>query len=405
MPGRSSLYWAERTPERRRPRREAFRDDREADVVIIGGGLTGTSAAFVFANAGWRTVLLEADRIARGSTAAGAGVIVPEPDSSFADAERVCGRRVARAAWQAARQGALEFGAALERLSIRCDLSHAPVLINATTADAASSLRREQAARKAAGLEAPWLSPQAVAKEVGIESAGAIRIRDAFVFDPVKAALGLAQAAENKGAQIFERSAVTRTRFTRKYADVVLGSGTIRTRAVFVATGGPGALFGSLRRHVRESLGHVVVTDPWSAPMRRSAGARASIVTEAGERPHLWRWLPDGRALLAGGRVAVSRSARADKAIVRETAELMYELSVRYPAMSGLPVASGWQVPIVSTLDGLPWIGAHRNYPFHFFAVALGWHGDAWAWLAAKAALRAFSNESRPEDAAIGFGR
>ena len=83
----------------------------------------------------------------------------------------------------------------------------------------------------------------------------------------------------------------------------------------------------------------------------------------------------------------------------------MYELSVRYPVISGLPAAWGWRVPVVSTADGLPWIGAHRNYPFHFFAVAFGWHGDALAWFAAKAALRYLRDEPAKDDAAFGWLR
>ena len=83
----------------------------------------------------------------------------------------------------------------------------------------------------------------------------------------------------------------------------------------------------------------------------------------------------------------------------------MYELSLRYPAISGLPAHWGWEQPVVTTPDGLPWIGPHRNYPFHFFALAFGWHGDALAWLAAKAALRQARGEVRPADEAFGFVR
>jgi hypothetical protein len=59
----------------------------------------------------------------------------------------------------------------------------------------------------------------------------------------------------------------------------------------------------------------------------------------------------------------------------------------------------------VSTADGLPWVGPHRNYPFHFFSLAFGWHADGLAWLAAKAALRHFQQESKRGDDAFGFLR
>jgi glycine/D-amino acid oxidase-like deaminating enzyme len=83
----------------------------------------------------------------------------------------------------------------------------------------------------------------------------------------------------------------------------------------------------------------------------------------------------------------------------------MYELSLRYPAISGLPANWGWPVPVVTTPDSLPWIGPHRNYPFHFLAMAFGWHGDGLASLAARAALRHFEGESRREDEVFGFVR
>ena len=90
---------------------------------------------------------------------------------------------------------------------------------------------------------------------------------------------------------------------------------------------------------------------------------------------------------------------------MQRTAQLMYELSVRYPVISGLRAQWGWTVPVVTAADGLPWIGPHRNYPFHFLALAFGWHGDSLAWTAARAALRHFKGESRKDDDALGFAR
>jgi glycine/D-amino acid oxidase-like deaminating enzyme len=232
-----------------------------------------------------------------------------------------------------------------------------------------------------------------------------MRLHDAFVIDPVRAALALAGAAEAAGARIFEQSTVTRTRFTRKQARVILATGALRTQGIVVATGEPGALFSQLRRHVRRLMGYAVVTHPLSAAMRRETGRRASVMTEMAEEPHWLRWLADDRALFAGARSQPVGARQRDRAIVQRTAQLMYELSVRYPAISGLPAAWSWDVPVVSTVDGLPWIGPHRNYPFHFFAMAMGWHGDGLSWAAARAAVRHFKHEARKDDEVFGFVR
>jgi gamma-glutamylputrescine oxidase len=405
MPGYGSHYWAERTAIGRRPRFREFRGESTADVVVIGGGLTGCTAAYVLAAGGLDVVLLEANRIASGTTSGSLGAILPVPDAGYAAAERALGRRAARTGWKEAHRGAREFATALRKVGIRCDLSTSTLVVNARDADAATLLKKEYAARQAAGVAVPRLSAAAARAETGSASQGALRERDAYLFDPVRATLGLSTAAAKKGARVFERSAVRRTRFTRTQATVVTASGRIATRGVFVATGAPGALFGQLRRHVRRADGFVVVTEPVPAAMRREMGRRASVVAEAGPETHWMRWLAEDRLLHAGAPGAPVPPRQLQKATVQRTAQLMYELSLRYPVMSGLPAKWGWSVPVVSAPDGLPWIGTHRNFPFHFFALAFGWHGDGLAWFAARAALRHFRGEPRREDAVFGFGR
>jgi glycine/D-amino acid oxidase-like deaminating enzyme len=405
VPGYGTYYWGEQTPGNKRPTYAPFRGERTADAVVIGGGLTGATAAYLFAAAGLDVVLLEAGRLAGGATAGSLGAIVPQPDAFFRDVESTCGRRAARAVWQTSRKSALELASLLRRLKIRCDLAPRPFVLAASTSERLDELGRERAFRKAAGVDAPWLTGRAATAALGTDALGAIRLRECAALDPVRAALGLATAAHARGAAVHEKSLVKRTRFTRKYADVILAGGSIRTTHVFVATGGPGDLFGQLRRHVREQEGFAVVTEPLTAPMRSEIGPRSAIVTDAEPNAHWLRWLAGDRALFAGALSAPSAARQREKAIVSHGGELMYQLSVRYPIISGLPARWAWSVPVISTADRLPWIGAHRNYPFHFFAMAFGWHGDGLAWHSAKAALRQIAGTTTREDEAFGFLR
>ena len=404
MPGYGAKYWAERTTRRRSfPK---LKGEHSADAVVIGGGLTGSMAAYVLAAGGLDVILVEADRLATGSTAGSPGVIVPEPDAWFRDVEAGTGKRVSRIAWKEAHRSASEMAAAIKKLGIKCDLTSAPYFINAQTPDDALLLRKEQIARRTAGVVASWMTPAAAHSEAALESSGALKPGVGFTYDPVRAALGFATAAESQGAGIFEKSEVRRTTFTRKEANVILKDASVRTRAVIVATGEPGSVFGQLRRHVRRASGYTVVTEPLPAAMRRETGKRSAIVAGASaENRHWMRWLPEDRALFAGAVGPTTPARLKDKALVQRTAQLMYEFSVRYPAISGLPAHWGWETEIVTTVDGLPWIGQHRNYPFHFFALGFGWHGDSLSWLAARAALRYLTGITRKDDEALGFVR
>lgn len=410
----SSPYWPHRTPENRRRAYPKYKGDGTADVVVIGAGLTGCTSAYTLAAAGLNVIVLEADRLAGGETGGGLGMIVPEPDAVFRAVEEARGRKVAKLAWQEAQRAAVDFAATLKKLDISCDLKPTATHLNAFTFADGDPLKRELAARKAAALDGAWVPPVSAKRTLSTESFGAMRLRGGATYDAVRAALGFASIAEKKGAKFYEHSRVKKTTFTRKDATVFLeGGAKIKTHGIVVATGEPGDVFGQLRRHVRVHEGHVVVTQKLNAEMRRETGARDYALIERGESSSesqrdnsRWlRFLADDRVLFGGVETKPLADRQRDKVLVQRAGQLMYELSVHYPSISGLKAEWAWPLPVVSTLDGLPWVGAHRNYPFHFFALALGWHGDAISWFTARSAARHFAGAARPEDDAFSFLR
>lgn len=386
-------------------RGRALKGSLTADVVVIGGGFTGCAAAYALSHAGLDVVLVEADRLASGATGGSIGAVLPVPDAPLIDVQRTAGKREARIAFTELRRSAVDLASMLKRLGVGCGLEALPLVVNAPFTNDADLLKKEASARKAIKLEAAWITPEASRDTLATETQGAMRLHDAFVLHPIKATLGLAEAARAKGTRIFEQSAVRKTTFTRKDATVVLSGATITTRGVVVATGRPGPVFHQLDRHVRSARGYVVVTEPLTPAMRKLVGTRGALQTEGTESPRFLRWLPGNRALFAGLTGAEIPVAQRAVAVKQRANQLMYELSLRYPDISGLPPAFGWDLPIVTTVDGLPWVGPHRNYPFHFFALAFGWHGEAWAWLAARAAARFLTGRATAEDAVLGFMR
>lgn len=58
-----------------------------------------------------------------------------------------------------------------------------------------------------------------------------------------------------------------------------------------------------------------------------------------------------------------------------------------------------------ATPDGLPYIGAHRRYPRHLFALGYGGNGMTFGFMAARMLARFVDGNPRPEDRLFSFGR
>jgi glycine/D-amino acid oxidase-like deaminating enzyme len=402
---RTTPMWLDKFPKSRRPEYPSFKGTARTSVVIVGGGLTGCACALSFAAAGIDAAVLEAGAVGASGTARSLGLVREDFDGSFQDAASAHGLRAARSMWQAMRRASLDFAAALRRFDIRCDLVPQDLLLFAPGGgDGGRVLRREYQARREAGLDHSWLTPAAVARETAVPSAGAIRTRGAAI-DPYRACVGLAAAAAARGAAIHERSGVRRIRARRKHVEVTTERGTIEGDVVVVATEAPLQDLRALRRHLRPQHSYAVVTEPLPAAVRREAGHRAAALRDGASPPHVLRWLKDDRVAFAGADQPAQPDRSRAKILVQRTGQLMYELSTTYPAISGLQPEWAWDSLHHQTADGLPYIGLHRNFPRHLFAMGQARHGAGVAWLAARILLRQYTGEPAKGDELFGFAR
>lgn len=394
--------WVDRPSRTTGPALAPLRDDIEVPVAIVGGGLTGAVTAYVFAAAGIRVVLLEAGEIGGGGTGRSAGLALADPAGEFLAHEAAIGRRAARFVWQATRRAALDFASTVRRLGFRCALETADAVLVTRDTEGVRRLQREAQARRDAGLDASWVNRRALGA-VRVDAQGGIKTRGHVRLDPYRACVGFARAAVARGAGAFERSPVRRIRARARDVEVVTASGSVRCDTVVLATGEPSSGFGALRRHFVPGETYMVLTPALGAALRRAAPAPGLVVTDRAQPPHYLSWVGD-RILWGGAEGPPAADRARGTVIVQRGGQLMYELSLLVPEISGIQPEHVWSAPSPRVHDGLPFIGPHRNYPRHLFALGLG-ASVTGAFLAARVLLRRY--EGRPEkgDEHFGFSR
>jgi glycine/D-amino acid oxidase-like deaminating enzyme len=374
-------------------------------VAIVGGGMTGALVAHAFASAGIATTVLEGGLVARGSTAASSALLLQEPDLGLAELTNRYGRRASRRMWEMSRDSVHALVMLLRRLKIACDLKPSDAIHYATGAEAVARLRSEYELRDAAGFEATWLGPGALRRDTGLSARGAIRTHGSAQFDPHRACLGVLRAAAAAGAKIFERSQVRRVVTERDRVRLWMRDGMLESEHVIIATGYATSHFRPLAGRFRMYRTYVLATEPMSSHARRELGLSDVMVWDT-ERPyHYARWAPRHRLLLGGGDRLVRPGARRRQQFATAAEELRAHFETQWPALPAIDTEFAWEGLFATTPDTFPYIGPHRRYPRHWFALGYGGNGMTFGFLAARLLLERWQHAVSGDHALFEFGR
>ena len=396
--------WVHGFPATRRPDLPRIRGEHTTDVVIVGGGLTGCATAQACAAAGLRVVLLERDRLGLGGAGRSAGLLLADPGPGFRDVAAAHGLRAARRIFESWRRAAADCAAMMRKLSVAGKVDRHDSLVVAVRDDE-KALRREFTSREEAGLDVKWLASKQARDATGLDAAAGMRLREAFSVDPYRACLALAGAARKRGAKLHEKSPVRKVTFGRKGVEVLLEGGSITASNVIVTTGVATPEFKPLRRHFTRREAYLVLTEPMPVATRRLVGPRTATIRDTRTPRHRIRFTSDDRILVAGADQNETPQRTRGATLVQRTGQLMYELLTMYPAISGLRPEYGWDLAYGETADGLMYIGPHRNYPHHLFALGGDADSITGAFLAARILARAAAGEPDKGDDVFGWTR
>jgi len=367
--------------------------------------MTGAMIAEAFTRHGVHVAVVEASRIAQGSTAASTALLLQEPDYDLKALSERYGRRAAKRIWTLSHHAARDFLNTIARLNISCDVSRRDSLYYTLDEDRARELQRELKRRHKAGLAGEWLDAAALRRASGIAGAGAIRSTGNAQLNPMQACIGLIAAAAHRGARIFERSTINRIRQVDGGVRLYSSAGTIDAKQVVIATGYATKYFRPLAGRFRLRHTYVLATNPIGLLARRRLSMGKVMLWDTARPYHYVRWTNDRRLLLGGADHPVKPGARHDKQFADATHTLREYFEDLFPVLADVGVDTAWEGLFAMTPDGLPYIGPHRRYPRHIFALGYGGNGMTFAALAARILVEQWRGIASPDHALFAFNR
>ena len=328
-----------------------------ADVVVIGAGYTGLSAAAVTAAAGRDTVVRDAATLGDGCSGLNGGQVSTSIKPDWSRLRSRFGEPQARAILQ-------EGVDALERLhglaasrGIDCDWE--PVGRFRGAHSPRHYRRMEQAVRvqrDELGIPCELVPRAEQHREIATDyyHGGLVFPRHAAVH-PAKLLRSLYVDAAAAGAVVRERCAATSIARDGQRFAVRTAQGTISARNVVVATNGYTGPFSPWhRRRVIPITSQVVATEPLDPALVRSLLPTRRVISDTRRVVVYYRASPDGTRILFGGHSTLFETRAHAYAPM-----LAGWLRGIFPQLGSTRLSHAWAGSVAFTFDELPHIGEH----------------------------------------------
>ena len=370
-------WWQERPPT---PAPPAIWQDH-AEILIVGCGFTGLSAALTLARAGKRVVILEKSLIGEGASTRNGGITSGNIRLSPDQLKRRFGAEKARRFSDEAVLARADLARFIADEKIQCDFQPVGRVVGLTGHFSVDRIKRDNAAFQARyDIEPVFVGKHDMAEYTDSSRYdGGILRPDIGGIHPAKLLHEMKRLALEAGAKLFSETNVLDIKRLHSDFLVMTSRGQVKAQHVISATNAyTDKAQPWLRRRLVPVISEMIATEKIGRNLVQSLMPRLTMFGESKQLGYYYRPSPDGERILLGGRRAHDDRDRA-------RSHLHGALAAIFPALDDVSVDAHWQGFVAFPFDQLPKLVIRDGiiYPTGFCG-----SGTVWArWLGQKAAL------------------
>jgi gamma-glutamylputrescine oxidase len=348
--------------------------DVKADVVVVGAGMAGLSAALRLSESGHDIVLIDRNICGGSTTGKSAGFLTPDSELELSQILRRFGVEGARRLWDVPVQGIDLITSTVRKYGIECDLQTQDSLFLANDKSGIGDVREEVAARQQLGYPVTEYSAAEVAKVVSSDRFHAgVRYSGTYGIDALRYSQGVKRVLLERGVRIFES---TEAHAIEDHT-VRTHGGSVTAEKIVVCADKLSPRFS----HYAENASPAETFLTISAPLtdRDVKALFPGDVLQCWDSDLIysyWR-LTGGRRILLGGGSVLSTYVRHAVTKPRVADHVVRKFRTKFPALAGVEFLQYWPGLIDTTRDLFPTMVRDPQAPWVQFV--LGCVGLPWA--------------------------
>ncbi len=376
--------------------------DQQCDVLIVGGGITGSLIAHQMIEDGYDTILIDKRELCNGSTSATTSMLQYEIDIPLYQLIRQIGEKGAVASYKACSE-AID---SIEKLSkkIRSDagFKRKKSLYFASKKKDTEWLKKEYKARKESGFEVKWLSEKQVLEQFGFENTyGGILSEQGASIDAFQFAHELCKHNVKKGLNIFDKTEIVKVEYHKGFNEAFTERGLqIRAKKIIYCIGYES------KELLKENFVNLKSTYAIVSETEQDIfkNIRNTLVWNTDD-PYLYmRTTDDGRLLIGGGDEDFYDAGKRDALLDKKEKEILKSLKKIKPDYH-FYTDFVWAGTFGETKDGLPYIGEHERFKNSYFVLGFGGNGITFSVTGMEMASLFMKNKKHPLSRYFKFGR